>query len=165
MNWKNGMNWKDGMNWNVKSGGWNGQLYDAGNEYTEKTGGWIVGHGLTNFDRAIAIKNPTNIYLLYDSQPGYSGLSWAQTVNSFDLTNYTKIKATINVTEFSGAEQHFYLLSGYAVYLGSTVINSTGERTIEYDITSQNISGIIQCYCQSANSSYLGFTISKIWLE
>lgn len=156
------INGKLGMN-GVRKPSWNGQLYDAGNEYTWKTGGWVLSSTPT-YDRAIYTKNASNIYLLFDATPGSVGYSFCKTINSFDLTNYTKMKVTLNVTEFAGTERNVGMFCGTTV-IGSIPLSSLGERTVEIDITSQNISGTITVYCQAANSSYLGFTISKIWLE
>ena len=91
---------------------WSGELYDAGNQYTDITGGWIrVGSGGT------VTFNDDNIYLA--TLQDYS-FGTVDTTNAIDLTDFATLKVTATATNNS------YMLGKVIVYTKDT----TGKVTI-----------------------------------
>ena len=79
---------------------WNGQLYDAGNEYTAQTGGW-ESFNPTGYSLGEATKNSNNLYLnakyVYDN---WYTIAFG-TKNKIDLSKFSILH--LNVTAATGA--------------------------------------------------------------
>lgn len=78
---------------------WNGQLYDAGNEYTAQTGGW-ESFNPTGYTLGEATKNSNNLYLKAKYQyEGWYSVAFG-TKNKIDLSKFSTLH--LNVTATTG---------------------------------------------------------------
>ena len=149
----------------VTLGYWNGELYDAGNQYTDVTGGWIR-HG----NGGTVTFNDDNIYLttLEDYSEGA-----VDTTNAVDLTDFATLKVTASVTK----REH--MLGQVSVYTKNEAGKETIAASASLDssstetVTSLDVSGLSGAYyvrIQSSgyNSSYYmtgRFHVTKVKLE
>lgn len=145
-------------------------LYKAGDEFTGITGGWSdtdysVSAGYT---KVAPIKNPTNMQFDYT---GIDKASIIGTGNTIDLTNYTTLKALINITTLPyNAKMHVANAKGRTHIASNLFVSSgsgtTGEQEISLDISSINDSLYVAFYASvDSPSTGCNMTISKVWLE
>lgn len=144
---------------------WNGELYDAGNQYTDVTGGWIrYGTGGT------VTFNDDSIYLETLREYSYGTVD---TTNAIDLTGY----ATLTVTAATTDKR--WLLGKVVIYTK----NATGQETIAASasldasgtetVTSLDVSALSGAYYVRIQSSGLSssyyitgkFHVTKVKLE
>ena len=129
----------------VTLGYWNGELYDAGNQYTDITGGWIR-HGTGG----TVTFNDDNIYLatLDDYTEGA-----VNTTNAIDLTGFATLKVTASVTNRQ------YMLGKVSVYTKNAAGKETVAASAELDssstetVTSLDVSGLSGAYYVRIQSS------------
>lgn len=119
---------------------WNGELYKNGNEYEGVTGGWSAD---SNSNGTVTF-NADNIYLAGRDGDTYTV---AGTVNSIDLSKYTKlvIKGTKISEHYSGGcfEAGVASVRGKNYDIVFAKSPSTGDLLLEIDISNVN-SGYIQ---------------------
>ena len=144
---------------------WSGELYDAGNQYTDITGGWIrhgTGGTVTFTD--------DNIYLetLDDYTEGA-----VDTTNAVDLTGFATLKVTASVTNRQ------YMIGQVSVYTKNAAGKETIAASASLDssstetVTSLDVSGLSGAYyvrIQSSgtqSSDYITgkFHVTKVKLE
>lgn len=144
---------------------WNGELYDAGNQYTDVTGGWVR-HGTGG----TVTFNDDNIYL--ETLQDYS-FGTVDTTNAVDLTDFATLKVTASATNRS------YMLGKVIVYTKNTEGKETIAASASLDssatetVTSLDVSALSGAYyvrIQSAgyNTSYYAtgkFKVTKVKLE
>jgi len=149
-------------------------LYDAGDQYTETTGGWTA----TGWTYGVNTVLTSNVYATHmQVTGGYStttgsGVTRASivgTVNAIPMDGYSKIYANINITQ------------GGTVYLGVTTTKNaqesinivsdcaatTGEHTLEINVSA--LSGDYYIVIFAAGDTVYGRTpsaqITKVWTE
>lgn len=136
---------------------WNGKLYEAGDEYSDITGGWLV-YGESS-------KNTATIQT--GAWSGGQGL--VRTKNKINLNGYSKL--CINVTAVTKSCSISVSSNAYAngktAYEGGShavwkTISSTGVNT--FDISNVNDSYYVMVGDWSESNSY-NCTFNKIWLE
>lgn len=119
---------------------WNGELYEYGNEYEGVTGGWSAD---SNSNGTVTF-NTNNIYLAGRDGDTYTV---AGTVNSIDLSKYTKlvIKGTKIGEHYNGGCFHAGVASarGRSNDIVSVESKHTGDLLLEIDISSVD-SGYVQ---------------------
>ena len=119
---------------------WNGELYEYGNEYEGVTGGWSAD---SNSNGTVTF-NTDNIYLAGRDGDTYTV---AGTVNSIDLSKYTKlvIKGTKIGEHYNGGCFRAGVASarGKSNDIVSVDSNHTGDLLLEIDISSVD-SGYVQ---------------------
>ena len=138
---------------------WNGELYDAGNQFVEKTGGWSSsGYKNTGFGCASSIDSDS---ITLRSVAG-SALGGVGTVNKVDMSAYSTLKAI--VTSNSGDEMLFKILASKSddVKNGSSIAAKTISAGSKVT-ASISIAGISSGYVVLA-ASY-GGAIYKVWME
>lgn len=130
-------------------------LYDAGNEYTEITGGWTVSGSAslksTYINCVASAQNQANAY----------------TTNMIDLTPFTTLHITISSVSTD-------LFVGVPSVIKSTVeatkngashkIQPTRAGTHTLDISSVNESRYVWCGNWSESENSFGARVSKVWL-
>lgn len=168
-NW-HGMNWGEGV-------GWNGQLYDAGNEFTWKTGGWNAyaykydGGGGTAFAPTLT-KNATNMVQTLTYSGERIGSVFME--NAIDLTNYSKIKITFSGTQPSSQYTEItliltttkgasYPINGALNLLAGYTTSNSG--TLEFDISALNGLYYVALAQDITVTGTSTLTTTKIWLE
>lgn len=119
---------------------WSGELYDAGNQYEDVTGGWVVGEG-----DATATIDDTGITLSTTSNS--ANRIHVETANAVDLSNHATLYALVNVSSISlgSGINSARVRLGYAASSGANLANSstkvekqvtaTGEVTLQLDIS------------------------------
>ena len=145
---------------------WNGELYDAGNEYEFVTGGWSA----SSTANGTVTEGTDSVTVAYtDTTNTNNSVAWC-TEKAVDLSGYSKVM--FNVTNYTGSANYMgcALATGrpygggttYASFILST-IRFSGAGVFEIVIPS----GVTSAYvvisdCWGRVSSA---TISKIWLE
>ena len=139
---------------------WIYYLYNEGDEYISRTGGFTVVNKLT------LVKNPTNMES-YLTSPA-SDVNWGHyaTNNLVDLKNFTKLYFDVGMT--SGTTSYGRL--GVAPTRGAEFTsNVTVDTNADHQIKTINISSINSAYVQVRNSGRNDFRahiyVHKIWLE
>ena len=142
---------------------WNGELYYAGNEYTDITGGWKVQYydGPASFSDGTATKNTSSIKMTSGENAYVSVIS----SNLIDISQYSVIK--INITAISvGTKRTVALLLIDKNGGEATFLEPTSKETASLDIS--NLSGKykvkVECYNDGV-STPASITFDKIWLE
>lgn len=144
---------------------WNGELYDAGNQYTNITGGWIR-HG----NGGTVTFNDDNIYLA--TLQDYS-FGTVDTTNAVDLSDFATLKVTASTTNRQ------YMLGKVILYTKNTAGKETIAASASLDssstetVTSLDVSVLSGAYyvrIQSSgyNTSYYvtgKFNVRKVKLE
>lgn len=149
-------------------------LYDAGDQYTETTGGWTA-TGWTYGSNTVLTSNVYATHMQvtggYSTTTG-SGVARASivgTVNPISMNGYSKIYANINitnagsiylgVTNTKSAVESLNIVTDYEV--------SVGEHTLEIDVSS--ITGDYYIVLFAVGSTNYGRTpsshITKVWTE
>lgn len=134
---------------------WNGEIYDAGNEYTAQTGGIICSLN----EGGTFTKNASDIRLFTGS--GIHVV--ACTANKIDFTKWN----TLNFSFINGGGTSAYQSIGYGDALDGAFIASTTSSmnmsagTRSFDISS--ITGMHYAKVLAYNKAY--FNITKIWLS
>lgn len=164
------INNKLGMN-GVMKPSWNGQLYDAGNEYTDKTGGWAsyayrqTGVGVPAVAPTLT-KNASNMVAVLTGTARCGSLF---TGNTIDLTPFTYLKMNYTATlPTSGSAIGLGVTSNkndlYTV-LASGLVGASGSGTITVNISALNSSYYVYFIEDLESTSTISTTITKIWLE
>lgn len=144
---------------------WSGELYDAGNQYTDITGGWIR-HGTGG----TVTFNDDNIHLA--TLEAYSE-GQVNTINKIDLTNFSSLKVTVtasnrkniigNVNVFTKNE------AGASVTAATTSLSNAALETITtLDVSELNGEYLIGINSSGISSSYYmtgSFYVTKVILE
>ena len=120
--------------------GWNGDLYNAGEQYADITGGWVKGEG-----NAAATIDDTGITLATTSNS--ANRIHVETAKAVDLTDFTTLYAKVNVLSISlgSGVTDARVRLGYAASSGANLANSStkvekqvtakGEITLQLDIS------------------------------
>ena len=143
---------------------WNGELYDAGNEYTAQTGGWTC---VTTGGNAAATKtnNQLNVSVNQTSSTAY-----ARTANKISLTGFTKIQATVSAqthsSSWGGNERCKLLVSANAdlsAPVASVQPTTNKAQTLSLDI---NLTGTyyVGIKATAGTASSASMTVTKIKL-
>jgi hypothetical protein len=150
---------------------WNGILYNAGDEYTDITGGWVGGYqaaslNITKGASTIAVTLPTS------APTGTAYQAAIETSNPIDLTNFTTLNFNVtSVTNVDGGR--FVCLSvgsvkASTVYTGSAAnfanFNTTGVKTIDISALNGNYYIRAGIYRESTTNPLLSITFDKAWL-
>lgn len=146
-------------------------LYDAGDECTDVTGGWVAdakgsSDGGWNLVKPTLTKNSDSMTV---AMPTYEGNGCVHMTKSVDMSEYTTLKATIS--DFSGGSNtngHDYIsiykqgqnpFDGYAVYKRITKADT-------FSLAVDNINGEYDVAFGCANNGITTqYTITKVWLE
>lgn len=141
---------------------WNGELYDAGNQYTDITGGWIR-HGTGG----TVTFNDDNIYLATLSEYTEGAVD---TTNAVDLTDYATLKVTVQGSSKIGKVLVYTKdTTGKEIVAASVSLKSgTNETVTSLDVS--GLSGVYYVRIQSsgtASSYYITgkFNVTKVKLE
>lgn len=140
---------------------YNGEIFLNGNQYTDITGGWKACNGS---GQKVTIGSSSMVFTNTGDSDRYAT---AYTVNSLDLSKYTKIIATISIPSTSDAKDEFKL--------GVTNQNTNNEPTsfvASKTITAQSgnmdvtldISTVTRGYVALYASRYATVTVTKIRL-
>ena len=143
---------------------WNGELDDAGDEYTAQTGGWTC---VTTGGNAAATKtnNQLNVSVNQTSSTAY-----ARTANKISLTGFTKIQATVSAqthsSSWGGNERCKLLVSANAdlsAPVASVQPTTNKAQTLSLDI---NLTGTYYVGIKAAagTASIASMTVTKIKL-
>lgn len=144
---------------------WNGELYDAGNQYTDITGGWIR-HG-----RGGIVKfNDDNIYLetLSDYTEGA-----VDTTNAVDLTDFATLKVTVAVTDVRNIDGKVIVYTKNVAGKETVAASASLDSSSTEAVTSLDVSGLSGAYyvriqsSGTASSYYMTgkFYVTKVKLE
>ena len=137
-------------------------LYNMGNEYTELTGGWIVGY-INGDNPGVGSALKKENYIEVKSW-GYWHGSGCYTKNQIDLKEYSKIKVDIfdcSAVNITGGYEQIAIGSGnkQIMVLG---VDNIQDKIYELDITDINPNSNIICV-QIGNGA--NGNIRRIWLE
>lgn len=141
---------------------WNGELYDAGNQYTDITGGWIR-HGTGG----TVTFNDDNIYL--ETLDAYSEGA-VDTTNAIDLTGFATLKVTAQGSSKIGKVIVYTKnVAGKETIAASASLKTGADETV----TSLDVSGLSGAYyvriqsSGTASSYYITgkFHVTKVKLE
>lgn len=154
---------------------WNGQLYDAGNEYTDKTGGWdayaLMRGGGTNPFAPTLTKNASNMVatLYFPATKRYGALF---ALNQINLTPYTTLKMNYSVSmPFAstalGLVTTASRVQNYTPSASVLQVVSATNATLSVDVSALNSLQYIGVEMTSENTltGTMTLTINKIWLE
>ena len=119
---------------------WNGDIFNAGEQYADITGGWVKGEG-----NASATINDSGITLTTSSNS--ANRIHVETAKAVDLTDFTTLYAKVNVSSISlgSGVTDARVRLGYAASSGANLANSStkvekqvtakGEITLQLDIS------------------------------
>lgn len=143
---------------------WNGELYDAGNQYTDVTGGWVR-HGTGG----TVTFNDDNIYL--ETLQDYS-FGTVDTTNAVDLTDFATLKVTATATNRSNMQGKVIVYtknaSGKETTAASVALTSGTETVTSLDVSALSGAYYIRIQSSGVNSSYYitgKFNVTKVKLE
>lgn len=146
-------------------------LYDAGDECTDVTGGWVA-DAIGSSDGGWNLVEPTltkNSDSMTVEMPTFEGNGCVHMTKSVDVSEYTTLKATIS--DFSGGSNthgHDYIsiykqgqnpFDGYAVYVE---ISKKGTFSLAVDSINGEYDVAFGC---ANNGIATQYTITKVWLE
>lgn len=147
----------DGQSVSVVLAYWNGELYDAGNEFEGVTGGWVVDNYTSQGWKYGATFNTDNIEIALISGKCVGGVG---TANAVDFSKYTKLKA--KVTPSGSYTTTMYVLDQKGAVesyrIASTVSNGNTQQTLTIDI-----SGISSGYVSFVTNG--SCVIHSVWME
>lgn len=146
-------------------------LYNAGDECTDVTGGWVAdakgsSDGGWNLVKPTLTKNSDSMTV---AMPTYEGNGCVHMTKSVDMSEYTTLKATIS--DFSGGSNtdgHDYIsiykqganpFDGYAVY---KKITKADTFSLAVDSLNEEYNVAFGCANNGITTQY---TITKVWLE
>ena len=145
-------------------------LYNAGNECTDVTGGW-TSTGYTQAPAYIKVDLTKNASDIQIYRTGTYGHVVGGTVNTIDFTNHTKLTVTGYATALPpGSVPGIICRTSILWTSGSTLFESdltstTGDFTLELDITSVNSSGYVLLQGASDNGETQNVKVYTITLE
>lgn len=137
---------------------WIQYLYNAGNEYTDITGGWEKKNKLSSSTATGSMtKNADHVYLK-NVQSATVGMV---TVNEIDLTPYTQLHCLCKCTgEMTiGVAKSFPTTS--ANYLANGKFDAPNNEVVSVDISGVNTVAKIGVFENEAKGTY----VYKVWLE
>lgn len=132
-------------------------LYDAGNEYTDVTGGWS---GYTS---------KTKTTMTADTSKTSSTVT-AKTANEIDFSDYRTLNAYVVSSSSNGANPHLRILDASGKKIADALANVT-EDTVSIDISDlAETSGIIAVAAVYSTSGWgdvytSSVTVNKIWFS
>ena len=132
-------------------------LYKDGDECEDVTGRWDGGYTDGAYPLSTAVKNSDNLYF-------NSSMQGLGTVNSIDLTNYTKLCAEI-MSNSSSATQPWigYVDSkAYSTKVSSGCTSKNVREIVSIDISA--VTGNKYILCASTGNGIDGY-VYKVWLE
>lgn len=157
--------WTDVTAKSYKSGKWvdwyNGEIFSNGNQYTDITGGWKACNGS---GQTVTIGSSSIVFTkIGDSDRRAT----AYTVNSLDLSKYTKIIATISIPSTSSDKDEFTLAvtsqntqnEPTSFVASKTITAESGNMDVTLDISTVT-SGYVALYV----SRYATVTVTKVRL-
>lgn len=133
-------------------------LYTLGTEnvaWETYTGAYYGGTVTKNADHVLlSANNPGNI----------AGII---TTNPVDLTNFTKIKVDVDVTNWRNEGNYLMVTSNKTTVtsMASLVFPTTGRATYELDISSINQSAYIRVCSAGLNGTLVSEKMYRVWLE
>lgn len=146
---------------------WNGELYDAGNQYEDVTGGWVVGEG-----NATATIDDAGITLSTTSNS--ANRIHVETKKAVDLTDYNTLYANVTITSLSlgSGISNICCRLGHASVSGTSLASAStkveekatakGEVTLQLDIS--EVTG--EHYVVFGIGYFsVAVTVNKIWME
>ena len=144
---------------------WSGELYDAGNQYTDITGGWIR-HGTGG----TVTFNDDNIYLEDASAYVHAAVD---TTNAVDLTDYATLKVTATTTDKRWMLGKVILYTkdtaGKETIAASASLDSSSTETVtSLDVSALSGAYYVRIQSSGTNSSYYivgKFNVTKVKLE
>lgn len=146
-------------------------LYDAGDECTNVTGGWVAdakgsSSGGWNLVKPTLTKNSDSMTV---AMPTFEGNGCVHMTKSVDMSEYTTLKATISdFSGGSGTDGHDYIsiykqganpFDGYAVY---KKITKADTFSLAVDSLNEEYNVAFGCANNGIPTQY---TITKVWLE
>lgn len=141
---------------------WNGQLYELGEEFVSKTGGWTIVNGRSSvYSTGQGTKAETEIQLACNTA---NTAIAAVTVNKVDLSKYTTLKCrTTNYKQFGRIQ----VASGQATDgSGVAYADIYGVGTSSLNIS--NLTGsyyILIATWYASNGATASLHFDKVWLE
>lgn len=157
--------WTDVTAKTYQSGKWvdwyNGEIFPNGNQYTDITGGWKACNGS---GQTVTIGSSSIVFTNTGASDRHAT---AYTVNSLDLSKYTKIIATISIPSTSDDKDGFTLgVTSQNTYneptsfvASKTITAESGNMDVTLDISTVT-SGYVALYV----SRYATVTVTKIRL-
>lgn len=144
---------------------WNGELYDAGNQYTDVTGGWVR-HGTGG----TVTFNDDNIYLA--TLQDYS-FGTVDTTNAVDLTDFATLKVTVQSTNRSNMLGKVIVYTKNAagketIAASASLDSSSAETVTSLDVSSLSGAYYVRIQSSGTASSYYitgKFNVTKVKLE
>ena len=137
---------------------WNGELYDAGNQYTSVTGGWDV----TKNNNMSCSFNSNNIAFNYSGNYAHGIIA---TANKISINDFNTLYATFSVTNHGSNGNISFGISNIQAtddtsFVAYTKDTSTGSKTISVDISAYNgdYYVVLSDYWSTA-------TVTKMWME
>lgn len=144
---------------------WNGELYDAGNQYTDVTGGWV-----RHKNGGVVTFNEDNIYLATSSEYSEGAVN---TTNAVDLTDFATLKVTVTTTRKGDIIGKVIVYTKDAsnketVAASASLDNSSKETVTSLDVSALNGAYYVRIQSSGFSSSYYmtgKFNVTKVKLE
>ena len=139
---------------------WNGELYDAGDQYESFTGGWFAYPNSSSY----VVFNADHIRFVNGDSTTTAAAIY--TLNKIDVTRFSKLRVKGTVSNFDGNNIKYGLTNSNATgyspsFVASAQVSKTGTMDAVLDI-----SGVTDgSYYVAIWSKYANFTISQIMLE
>lgn len=141
---------------------WNGELYDAGNQYTDVTGGWVR-HGTGG----TVTFNDDNIHL--ETLQDYS-FGTVDTTNAVDLTDFATLKVTVQGSSKIGKVLVYTkdTTGKETVAASASLASGTNETVTSLDVSALSGAYYVRIQSSGVSSSYYitgKFNVTKVKLE
>jgi hypothetical protein len=143
---------------------WNGELYKNGNEYITFTGGW---ESRKSTEAAGTLKKNASDFVV--STSGYQ-LIYCKTVNTVDLTKYSKV--TFKITDISASVHNEITLGVYPANFAFNWADTTAQLKLTHETGTHSIdvsalSGKYYVAVRAASNSGVSttVTVSEVFME
>ena len=148
---------------------WDGELYDAGDEYSSVTGGFesFAPVFATDNPQGCA-KNAANLRVNFTtSSEQWKNGAWG-TTNLLDLSSFSTLHITATTASSSGSNPSNFMLFGVASAKDTTASSATPHGTIAAGTTTLDITSVRSGYVWFGGSSRgagsTDIVVTKIWL-
>lgn len=141
-------------------------IYNAGNECTGITGGWVTPSGTFGAynDASAGVKLSDRLQTTVSTDSG-SHIEAFTTVNKIDLTNVSKIKLLGNITaRVSGGGVKIIISDNSTSYTAEALATSLSNAEMELDVSAIIGTKYITVGSTGQSGQYTNADIFKVWL-
>ncbi len=169
---------ENGQYYNIAITTWDGELYDAGNEYAFKTGGWIAeqGRAYPQYTSIVPTIQKLSDRMVIRVSPN-ARIGAVITSDTIDITDYSTLYVTCSNDYYHPGSSfmgyiEYYLVDSQGNFSAPTGFSFDNTSTMTFNLNIANYSGDyrigfnVRSYQDYQSSSiFEELTLFKVWLE